>query len=209
MHRSKAILCLLIGWAVVTGAGLFALAKYQATPGTAVARATGLLPRPVLAAAGKMVLVMFVHPKCPCTDASLTELSTLMAASDNRLHASIFVFQPTSEPDDWSRTRLWTDAANIANTDVRFDLDAATARRYGAATSGQIFLYDQRGNLLYSGGITGSRGHVGDNTGLRTVTGIVNGKIHPATPITGEPVFGCPIYCDDDPIPSNAIKAKP
>jgi hypothetical protein len=207
--RTANVYILLAGWAAVTGAGLFAAARYEATPGVApTTRAAGLLPRPVQAAAGRMVLVMFVHPKCPCTAASLAELTSLMAASDNRLHASVFVYQPRSEPDDWSRTKTWTDAGAIPNTDVRFDIDAQTARRYGAATSGQVFLYDPRGKLLYAGGITGSRGHVGDNTGLKTVTDLVNGKLHPVAPITGEPVFGCPIFSQEDPVPSTNSKAQ-
>ena len=45
------------------------------------------------------------------------------------------------------------------------DDDGAEARRFGAETSGQTLLYDARGALAFSGGITGARGHAGDNAG--------------------------------------------
>ncbi len=196
-------------WAVIVGAGVFALAKHGATPGRAAAADVTIgPPKSVPAVAGKMTLVMFLHPKCPCSRASVAELSELMGRCGDRLGATVFVYQPGGEPTDWSRTETVADAANIPGVAVRTDVDAAMARRYGAQTSGQIFLYDASGKLEFTGGITAARGHVGDNDGLETVINIVTGRMTPARPMTGAPVFGCPIYSTDDDAPAALNKGK-
>jgi hypothetical protein len=61
------------------------------------------------------------------------------------------------------------------------------------ATSGQAFLYDAWGHLLFSGGITAARGHIGDNMGRRSVASLVSGK---PSALTSTPVFGCPLIED-------------
>jgi hypothetical protein len=62
------------------------------------------------------------------------------------------------------------------------------ARRFHAATSGETFLFDASGKLLFQGGVTASRGHEGENIGRSTLTALV---------LTGQAerdrsvVFGC------------------
>jgi hypothetical protein len=52
-------------------------------------------------------------------------------------------------------------------------------------------LYDARGRLLFSGGLTSARGHEGDSFGLRRIRSLL---------LTGEadrrdaPVFGCSLH---------------
>lgn len=43
-------------------------------------------------------------------------------------------------------------------------------RRFGAYTSGQVMLYDTDRRLAFNGGITGSRGHEGNNKGRQAIT---------------------------------------
>jgi len=40
---------------------------------------------------------------------------------------------------------------------------------FGAETSGDVLLYDIHGAIAIQGGITGSRGHAGDNAGENTI----------------------------------------
>jgi hypothetical protein len=68
------------------------------------------------------------------------------------------------------------------------DADGSEARRFGAETSGHTLLFDPNGSLLFSGGITASRGHAGRNAGESAIIAAVNGK---RTDRTGTPVFGC------------------
>jgi hypothetical protein len=48
------------------------------------------------------------------------------------------------------------------------------------------------GVLRYSGGITGARGHAGDNAGLRALTTALE---RPSPGVAG-PVFGCPLEAE-------------
>jgi hypothetical protein len=80
--------------------------------------------------------------------------------------------------------------ADRPEQDVRHDLDREEARRFGVATSGHVLLYDRRGALIFSGGITAGRGERGDNLGRAAVLGLIMGK-NGGDP--GFPVFGCPL----------------
>jgi hypothetical protein len=73
---------------------------------------------------------------------------------------------------------------------VVFD-DGSLARQLGAETSGYVALYDANGRLLFSGGITRSRGHEGESAGRRTICALLAGEVV-ADPKT--PVFGCPLF---------------
>ncbi len=74
---------------------------------------------------------------------------------------------------------------------VRRDDAGSEARRFGVETSGQTLLYDRRGTLIFSGGITGSRGHAGDNAGEAALVDLLT---HGAADRHGSNVFGCPLF---------------
>jgi hypothetical protein len=209
MGRSNIFFVPLVGWALLVSAGVFALAKHDATPGVG-ATIAGSAARPAIGlASDNLTLLMFIHPKCPCSLASLEELSTLMGRCKNRVRASVLLSVFSSERDDPSRTTAWRLAVGIPGVVVRFDLDATLARYYGARTSGQVFLYDAHSTLLFAGGITGARGHVGDNDGLDTLTRLVLGHA-PSRPAPGRsPVFGCAMYSSaDDGVGLPVMKAR-
>jgi len=135
-------------------------------------------------------LIMFAHPKCPCTRASLEELNRLLAHGNGRIAAYVLFFRPRGYPDSWTRTDLWRSAAAIPGVKVEADVDDALSRRFGAETSGYVLLYDPQGQLLFRGGITGSRGHAGDNVGESAVISQATGQ---KTSVTQTPVYGCPL----------------
>jgi hypothetical protein len=65
------------------------------------------------------------------------------------------------------------------------------ARRFGVKTSGTVLLYSALGRLLFHGGITGSRGHEGDNYGItRLAAALRGGAGDTAVPVVSR-VFGC------------------
>ena len=70
------------------------------------------------------------------------------------------------------------------------DGDGAEARRFGVATSGHVLLYDPRGDLIFSGGITAGRGERGDNRGRAALLGRIMGTGREGLE---HPVFGCPL----------------
>lgn len=140
--------------------------------------------------ADRNTLLMFVHPRCPCSRASVQELARIMAQTGDRAAAFVLFFQPKDKPDNWSHTDLWEDATRIPEVKVISDYGAETATQFAAKTSGQLMLYDAAGRLLFAGGITAGRGHEGDNTGSSSVISLVRGF---GQTLSSCPVFGCPI----------------
>lgn len=119
-------------------------------------------------------LLMFIHPKCPCTSASLNELAVLSSRCNGKLNAIAVFVKPEGAPDGWEHTDYWTRAQRIPGVRVFLDECSNEAKTFGALTSGETFLYNRDGKLVFSGGITGGRGHEGDNQGLDSVTGIIS-----------------------------------
>jgi hypothetical protein len=141
---------------------------------------------------GRDTLVMFAHPQCECTRATLGELAILMAQTAGRLEADVFFYAPSSENSTWVKTDLWQTAAAIPGVHPFEDRDAEMAKQFGAFTSGQTLLYRSDGRLLFNGGITAYRGHSGDNAGRSAVTALVQGNVPPeiSLPVVTR-VFGC------------------
>ncbi len=178
-------------WLLVVLTGYLCLWKYKSTPGE-------LGPAPhswpaetrIERAGGRPTLVMFAHPMCPCSRASIDELAIIVSKSGGAVDAHVLFDKPASEGDDWTNTDLWRSARAIPGVSVSVDADGVEARRFGASTSGHVVLYDPAGHLLFAGGITNARGHEGDSEGRRAVLAYLRGG---AATRTEAPVFGCSI----------------
>ena len=133
-------------------------------------------------------LIMFIHPRCPCSRASLSELATLMAHFQGKVETQVLFFQPQSAPADWAQTDLWQSAEVIPGVEARTDASGIEQQRFGARASGEAFLYQPDGELLFHGGITTSRGHTGDNAGRDLLEAIL---LRQQRTKTEAPVFGC------------------
>ncbi len=134
---------------------------------------------------------MLAHPHCPCTRASVGELALLMAQTQGKAAAYVLFLKLPDFTEEWEKTDLWYSAANIPGVTVLEDEDGAEAKLFNASTSGQTLLYDADGKLLFSGGITGARGHSGDNAGRGAIVSLLNeGKAEQ----TETAVFGCPLF---------------
>jgi len=187
--RSAAILVSGVLWLGVSFAGFWRLFKYESTPGASASRInTVAIKREIPQHNGEATLVLFAHPQCPCTRTSIDELAQLMAACDGKISASVYFFKPSSFAKDWEKSDLWHSASAIHGVRVLTDTDGAVAKKFGAMTSGQVFLFDQEGNEVFNGGITAGRGHAGDNAGLSAIVAWVNSK---SRILSKTPVFGC------------------
>jgi len=178
--------------AVVSGIGV--LQRYANTPGQAAipphdwpAESQLLLSR------HRPTLVVFAHPRCPCTRATLSELESIMAQCHDRLTAHILFIQPDGVGADWRDTDLWTMADRIPGAIVTTDRNGQESRRFGAAISGQAVLYSTGQTLAFAGGITASRGHVGANVGRSTIIEIVRPTHEAGSTRNTCSVFGCPL----------------
>jgi hypothetical protein len=135
-------------------------------------------------------LIMFAHPKCPCTRASLGELARLVAMCPGKFDAHVEFLRPVNCSEEWARSDLWDNASVIPGVTVRSDSNGVEAGRFNATTSGYVVLYSASGDLLFSGGITASRGHSGDNAGRDALVMLLNGS---TSVQIQTPVFGCPL----------------
>lgn len=185
----KPIALVAILWMVVVGFGLAQLWSYATASGP-IAEAPRSWPAStqVVRDPSRSTLVMFVHPQCACSRASLEELAILMRSVQGRLAVRVFVYRPAGAEPGWEHTDLWNAAAAIPGVVVASDEDALEAANFGAYVSGQALLYDARGRLEFSGGLTFARGHSGDNEGLRAVRSLL---LTGAAAVRNTPVFGC------------------
>jgi len=184
----------LLLWLGGVGTGLWAVWAYDNRPGRAATAppqwpaATALVP-----SLTGPTLVVLAHPQCTCTSASLDELAEILARASARPRTYVLFLKPSDVDDGWERTELWRRAARLPGVRVLRDDNGVEARKFGVETSGQTLLYDKRGTLVFSGGITGSRGHAGENAGELSLISLL-GDGRPDRRATN--VFGCPLFAD-------------
>ena len=179
-------------WLIAVGGGIRILSKYESTPGNR-GPSPVLWPSesPLRRDSTRATLVMVLHPRCPCSRASIGELAELIAKCQGAMSTYVLFYQPTGFEEDWVKTDLWRRAGAIPGVSRIIDLNGREAERFGGVTSGQTSLYDEHGRLLFHGGITRSRGHAGDNPGRSAIISWVNKR---AADISVMPVFGCPVF---------------
>ena len=176
-------------WLVGAVAGLWVLWAYGNRPGVS-ANPPGRWPTETRLARSlqQPTLVLLAHPQCFCTRASLGELAEVLGRAKTPPKTYVLFLKPSGFFDGWEKTDLWRMASALPNVTIVRDDDGLEAQRFGAVTSGQTLLYDAQGELLFSGGITGARGHAGDNAGRAAVIALLDRK-EPARRATS--VFGC------------------
>jgi hypothetical protein len=149
--------------------------------------AESTLPRPSKTPA----LIMFVQPNCTWSKASLSELSSLMTFCQRGVDAYVLFPRPAGQPTNQVQSVLWRQAAAIPGVKVAADKDGCDARLFRAQTSGEVVLYGADGRLRFQGGITLSRGYLGDNPGRTALQALIH---HQPSQVTQTPVFGCPLF---------------
>jgi hypothetical protein len=180
-----------IVWLVAVALGQRTILDYDFTPaqpGDPPAKwpADTKVPR----TAGLPTIVLLAHPRCPCTRATIDELARMMARLHNQATAAVVFVRPQGLLEDWEKTDLWRSASRIPDVTVLSDADGVEAARFGAQASGQTLLYSAAGDLQFSGGITASRGHSGDNLGRSSIVSLVTrGK-----GVTHTSVYGCSLH---------------
>jgi hypothetical protein len=176
--------------------GFRAMLKFDETPGT-----FGAVPSPwpsssaIKRAGSGMHMLVFLHPWCSCSFATLSELSRIPARrkpGGALPTIDILFYRPRNS--GWAPGELWERARQLPGAQMHWDEGGREARRFGATTSGFALLYGSSGDLLFSGGVTGSRGHEGTNYGIeRLMASLDSGKRTPETSF----VFGCALRGDD------------
>lgn len=190
-------------WGLMVVLGLGALWLYAISPGT-----SGQIAQRWPSASSqhwdesRPTLLVFAHPKCPCTRATIDELAWIMTRCSDRVTCRIYFMQPENESGEWAKTATWKAASAIRGVEVHLDPENLEASAFGAETSGHAMLFDTAGELMFQGGITPSRGHRGDNVGCDQIVALVRDgnmsqevatrdESREAIPVTD--VFGCPL----------------
>jgi hypothetical protein len=179
-------------WSLAVGYGLHSLLAYSYTPAN-TRPAVNEWP-PALRESGprsRPLLVMFVHPHCACSNASVSELAVLMAAVRGRVDARVYGVRVAGADAGWTDTELLHAAERIPGVTVSVDAEGAIARELGASVSGETLLYAADGRRAFRGGLTAARAHEGDNPGRHAVLELL---AHPDLPARETPVFGCYLH---------------
>ncbi len=188
MFRKKRVLLIsaLLGWGIAIGYLGYQLMAFDSTPGVPASAPARWPKQSSLArVAGRKQLLMFVHPECTCSIASLEQLRNLQKLTGNAIDMRVVLWHRPAT----TSTRDWHKEVGVAALFV--DRDGAESRIFGAKTSGQTLVYDEDGRVMYSGGMTVFRGEAGGEPVLRQIIKAIN-NANRSTNLQ-LPVFGCPI----------------
>ncbi|MFK7994996.1 MAG: hypothetical protein AB8B87_12710 [Granulosicoccus sp.] len=190
-----------VSWLLLSGAAVYAMADYGAESGQ-----TGVAPSHwpaipdfiIQPDPARPTLILFAHPLCPCTRASLWELESITNRLYGMVNLHVLFYEPedaSSMPAVWAASDLKRLAATLPETQLHTDTGGRIAEKFGAYTSGQLLLYGTDQTLQFAGGITPSRGHMGSNPGRAAViSAIVDDEGVDLLAPRLNPVFGCSLH---------------
>lgn len=196
-------------WLAAVVSGLLLLQDYKQIPGASgAAAATWPVVASIPAPANRPTLLVFSHPRCPCTRATFRELERILC--DARFRIDLRVVFAGSELTSAKPEEIpLYAAAQLPLAEIYVD-NGQLAKQFGVETSGQVLLYNADGELQFSGGVTSARGHEGDSIGGAALTDwLCKGNIETRT----APVFGCPLFTSlsslDENCPSGQCRSAP
>lgn len=150
-------------------------------------------------AADRPTVLLFLHPRCPCSAASLTELESALAAipSDRRPQVQVIAAVPTKHDSKWTESPTVVRSQELPNSSLLIDVGGFESHKFGAASSGHVMAFAPTGELRYSGGVTLSRGHAGDNVGRMSLIRTLADGTTDDSVVEEFPVFGCRLCLPD------------
>ena len=180
----------LAGWYGVTAFGLERAAEDSKSPAHWPAAST------IARMNERLTLVLFLHPQCPCSQATIAELELLSELVPPALQPDVCVVAsfPRSGGESWNFSPLLARAARLPHTRGLVDPGGLEAALFDARVSGAVMLFDATGRRLYNGGVTMARGHEGLSTGLRSVAALL---VDRHAQVKSIPPFGCRIVRED------------
>jgi len=182
----------LIVWFGVMSYGVTILLEYQKKPGiTQVTSSLWPKSSEIALDKNKPTMLLFMHPYCPCSRATLDNLSRLLVRIHDKVQIYILFFNSGKFSPNWVHSDTWNEAAQLPGVQIFVDRDGRIAQQFHATISGQILLYGTNGHKLFDGGITPSRGHSGDSKGSSMIESLILKQTQPS--FRSIAVFGCPI----------------
>jgi len=182
-----------IAWVGCMVVGFTLLQNYAATAGAS--RPPGHDAAALVAAHRRpqhALIAMAVHPLCPCTNASLSELGDLLARSLGKCDAVILEYRPLTPQNDWPASPSTRELGGV-KVPVLIDHGGKMATALGAQTSGHAVFIDASGVIRFHGGLTVARGHRGRAPTQDAILAVLEGANFT---IAASPVFGCALELD-------------
>jgi hypothetical protein len=174
-------------WMLAVLAGLGWLTLYGREVGSQHApHADGIAWLQTMRTSGRPLVAMAVHPRCPCSSASLSELGDLLARSRGACDAVLLEYAPPA-PLRWSDPPAFRELGGI-RVPVVADPEGHLADRLGAHSSGHAVFLDDEGVVRFHGGLTLSRGHRGKAPGQDAILAVLAGG---DSATDQAPVYGC------------------
>ena len=190
--QDKVMLMLTALWALAIAIGFFSMVDYQNSAAVVYQNPSEISER-FNGADNCNVLIMALHPHCSCSRASLSELHKLQSNVGDAVRVYVLVYVPDGQDKGWAEGISLAQLSRM-NTEVIYDPGGKICLETGLNTSGETLLYNAQGSLLFSGGVTASRGHAGSNYGIEFLHDAISRK---QVERTETPVFGCAIRSID------------
>lgn len=190
-ERSKRFVFSGVCWALAVASGFVALAQYDSVEG-----ASGEAPTVwhdvagLTRVEGEGLVVMAVHPRCPCTRASVVELERVIGGRGVRAVLLVATYEGVGLGAVDEAGPIVDLAERLGGFEIVEDAGGVIAASLGGLTSGSVVFYDASGRLRYRGGVTASRGHEGPSAGASMLTLALDGE---ADSVLQGPVYGCPL----------------
>jgi len=192
---------LLALWGVAVAFGWYAIGSYGAKAGGSSGPPESWPAQSQVHRTDRFTLLLFLHPMCPCSKASLAQFSKLVAEFHGEVNPHVLFILPVGADDTWQTSGLYKQALEIQDVTVDVDVDRQEAKLFGATTSGGCLLFAPNGKLLFEGGLTIGRGYEGTSEGLHAIGAALKGQDDKRTTA---PVFGCPLFEPETPSPTAA-----
>ncbi|NUM89352.1 MAG: hypothetical protein HUU37_09125 [Bdellovibrionales bacterium] len=185
---------LAVVWILAVTAGFISLFIWTWSPGKkgSLARAWPRETR-LVRHDGRPTLLAFLHSKCPCSDATVSEMELLMPRLAPVLPVRVVLMDQDGE------SRLLPRLRKIPGVEIRMDPSGREAELFGALTGGQVFLYGSSGELLFEGGITPGRGHEGESEGRFRLLAALEMSGAGGRALASAEVYGCPLRTGGEP----------
>ena len=176
---------LVAAWLAALAYGAHTMMSYDTTAGPAADRA----PAVATSKQKAWTCVMIVHPDCPCTRSSLAALREIVARYDDTVEFRIVMV--SDEPDLDSPN--FKAAVRIPEAALTWVSSEKADELYDSHTSGQTFILDSSGGIVFSGGITPGRGTDKPEFALQLFESVLAGK--PVREFS--PVYGCALQTEE------------
>lgn len=136
----------------------------------------------------RFTLLVFAHPACACTAATMDELGRFLRGRENRVRVHVLFESYDDVGQAPAESRAWAAASALGDVHLAVDVDGAQASLFDVQTSGQVLAYDPSGTRRFAGGITRGRGERGESQGATRLAELID---HEANVDAQAPVYGC------------------